>query len=196
MLPRSGCFRVRARCFLPVKIEGLGSIAPLYANNVPERSHAQGTKRKRTQCPWSQGRCAGGLQIKGRLWIETQGQTYLSWGRVVRLERIGEHGSVSAAAKSMKMSFSYAWHLVEDMNTLRPATTGGKTGWRSARWRRLADRCRQTGYQGVLAAGGADAGMDRAGEVLTGRPVSGRWPTAVRSPLYQPPEGRGFASGG
>ena len=49
------------------------------------------------------------------------------------LERIGEYGSVSAAAKSMHMSFSHAWHLVEDMNTLAPQPlvekqAGGKQG--------------------------------------------------------------------
>ena len=74
-----------------------------------------------------------GLQIKGRLWIEKQGETYLSWGRVVLLERIGELGSVSAAAKSMQMSFSHAWHLVEAMNTLAPELlvekqAGGRQG--------------------------------------------------------------------
>lgn len=74
-----------------------------------------------------------GLQIKGRLWIENEGQTYLSWGRIVLLERIGEYGSVSAAAKSMQMSFSHAWHLVEDMNALAPEPlvekqTGGRQG--------------------------------------------------------------------
>lgn len=74
-----------------------------------------------------------GMQIKGRLWIEKQGETYLSWGRVVLLERIGELGSVSAAAKSMQMSFSHAWHLVEAMNTLAPEPlvekqAGGRQG--------------------------------------------------------------------
>ncbi len=75
----------------------------------------------------------GGLNIKGRLWVERQGMTYLSWGRVVLLERIGELGSVSAAAKSMQMSFSHAWHLVDDMNNLAPKLlvekqAGGKSG--------------------------------------------------------------------
>lgn len=79
------------------------------------------------------GRLDGGLQIKGRLWIERDGLTYLSWGRVVLLERIGEHGSVSAAAKSMQMSFSHAWHLVEEMNRLAPKPlvdkqAGGRKG--------------------------------------------------------------------
>ena len=79
------------------------------------------------------GQMQSGMQIKGRLWIENQGRTYLSWGRVVLLERIGEHGSVSAAAKSMQMSFSHAWHLVEDMTGLAPAPlvekqAGGRQG--------------------------------------------------------------------
>ena len=74
-----------------------------------------------------------GMQVKGRLWIEKQGETYLSWGRVVLLERIGELGSVSAAAKSMQMSFSHAWHLVEAMNALAPdplveKQAGGRQG--------------------------------------------------------------------
>lgn len=79
------------------------------------------------------GRVNKGLQIRGRLWIENQGRTYLSWGRVILLQRVGEYGSVSAAAKSMQMSFSHAWHLIEDMNTLAPEPlvekqVGGRRG--------------------------------------------------------------------
>ena len=74
-----------------------------------------------------------GEQIKGRLWIEREGRTYLSWGRVVLLQRIEEYGSVSAAARSMKMSFSHAWQLVEDMNAMAPELlvekqVGGRRG--------------------------------------------------------------------
>ena len=73
------------------------------------------------------------MQIKGRLWVEREGQTYLSWGRVVLLERIAQFGSVSGAAKSMHMSFSHAWQLVESMNELAPSPlvakqAGGKGG--------------------------------------------------------------------
>ena len=35
-----------------------------------------------------------GVQTKGRLWLEKNGETYLSWGRVVLLERIRETGSI------------------------------------------------------------------------------------------------------
>ncbi|MEW5914212.1 MAG: LysR family transcriptional regulator [Thermodesulfobacteriota bacterium] len=85
-----------------------------------------------------------GRQVKGRLWVEQDGETYLSWGRVVLLERIAEKGSVSAAAKSMGMSFSHAWKLVESMNRLseQPLVVkqaGGKGGggaWLSPEGRR------------------------------------------------------------
>ncbi len=59
-----------------------------------------------------------GTQIKGRLWIERQGKIFLSWGRVVLLERIRETGSIAAAARSMEMAYSHAWTLVADMNRL------------------------------------------------------------------------------
>lgn len=79
------------------------------------------------------GQINKGLQIKGRLWVENEGRTYLSWGRIILLERIDEYGSVSAAAKSMQMSFAHAWHLVEDMNALAPQPlvekqVGGRRG--------------------------------------------------------------------
>lgn len=59
-------------------------------------------------------------QVTGRLWIEKSGETYLSWGRVVLLERIREHGSISSAARSMGMGYRHAWDLVEEMNRLAP----------------------------------------------------------------------------
>ena len=79
------------------------------------------------------GQLKSGIQLRGRIWLENGGTTYLSWGRIVLLERIAEHGSVSAAAKSMQMSFSHAWRLVEDMNALAPEPlvekqAGGKQG--------------------------------------------------------------------
>jgi molybdate transport system regulatory protein len=59
-----------------------------------------------------------GVQIKGRLWVEKQGETFLSWGRVILLEKIRETGSIAAAARSMEMAYSHAWTLVADMNRL------------------------------------------------------------------------------
>jgi molybdate transport system regulatory protein len=59
-----------------------------------------------------------GLQIKGRLWIEKEGETYLSWGRVLLLENIRETGSIAAAARALKMAYSHAWSLVANLNEL------------------------------------------------------------------------------
>jgi molybdate transport system regulatory protein len=77
-----------------------------------------------------------GIQIKGRLWLEKEGETFLSWGRVVLLERIRDLGSIAAAARSLNMAYSHAWGLVDKMNRLAgeelvARTFGGKKGGRA-----------------------------------------------------------------
>jgi molybdate transport system regulatory protein len=77
-----------------------------------------------------------GIQIKGRLWLEKGGGTFLSFGRVVLLERIRETGSIAAAARSMGMAYSHAWSLVANMNQLAGEdlvgrTFGGRQGGRA-----------------------------------------------------------------
>ena len=72
-------------------------------------------------------------RLAGRLWIEGRDGTFLGYGRVVLLERIGEHGSISAAARSMSMSYRHAWKLVDSINTqatepLVEMSTGGAGG--------------------------------------------------------------------
>jgi len=79
---------------------------------------------------------SAGVQIKGRLWLEKDGETFLSWGRVVLLERIRELGSIAAAARSMEMAYSHAWSMVADINRLAgedlvARTFGGKSGGRA-----------------------------------------------------------------
>lgn len=71
--------------------------------------------------------------VRGRFWIASDEGTFLGTGRVILLERIKEHGSISAAARSMKMSYRQAWQLVHSMNThsnnpLVNSSTGGKGG--------------------------------------------------------------------
>ncbi len=72
-------------------------------------------------------------KLRGRLWIEGPEGTFLGYGRVILLERIREHGSISAAARSMEMSYRHAWKLVDSMNrqSQQPVVekkTGGKGG--------------------------------------------------------------------
>lgn len=80
-----------------------------------------------------EGTPIGDLRVGGRVWVEKDGRTYLAWGRVVLLERIEQCGSISAAARSMGISYRHAWLLVEQINALSPASLvvaqkGGKKG--------------------------------------------------------------------
>ena len=91
---------------------------------VPMKKHRDG--KKRPDPPQ-------GFYCRGRIWIEKEGETYLGYGRVILLTRIGELGSISQAAKSMKMSYKQAWDLVDSMNRqanapLVTASKGGKGG--------------------------------------------------------------------
>ncbi len=54
--------------------------------------------------------------IKSRIWICTDEGTYLGEGRIALLKEIDKHGSISKAAKAMKMSYKKAWELVNSMN--------------------------------------------------------------------------------
>ena len=72
-------------------------------------------------------------RVHGRLWIEGPQGTFLGYGRVILLERIREQGSISAAARSMEMSYRHAWKLVDSMNrqSNKPVVTkntGGRGG--------------------------------------------------------------------
>jgi molybdate transport system regulatory protein len=74
-----------------------------------------------------------GPGFRGRIWIDGNEGTFIGHGRVVLLERIIEHGSITKAAKSMEMSYRRAWDLVDSMNrqAKRPfveLSTGGKGG--------------------------------------------------------------------
>ena len=71
--------------------------------------------------------------LRGRFWIASPEGTFLGTGRVLLLEKIQEHGSISAAARTMKMSYRQAWQLVQSMNQhsnspLVSSLTGGKGG--------------------------------------------------------------------
>jgi molybdate transport system regulatory protein len=71
--------------------------------------------------------------FRGRVWIDGPEGTFIGHGRVVLLERIMEHGSITKAAKSMDMAYRHAWDLVDSMNRQAEerfveVATGGKGG--------------------------------------------------------------------
>tara|TARA_R110000868_G_scaffold360867_1_gene622908 strand:+ start:341 stop:679 length:339 start_codon:yes stop_codon:yes gene_type:complete len=75
----------------------------------------------------------GEIAIGNKLWLEKNGQFFLGKGRVELLKAIVVCGSISAAAKSMKMSYKKAWAAVDAMNSLadKPLViriTGGSGG--------------------------------------------------------------------
>jgi len=72
-------------------------------------------------------------KIKSRIWIESDDNVLLGEGRVHLLKAIQETGSLSKAAKSLKISYKKAWHLLDSVNksAKKPVTInsiGGKGG--------------------------------------------------------------------
>jgi molybdate transport system regulatory protein len=74
------------------------------------------------------------LQLHGRVWLTLDGKSVVGHGRVELLRQIGATGSISKAAKAMKMSYKAAWDAVDAMNNamgnpvVESATGGSKGG--------------------------------------------------------------------
>lgn len=51
-----------------------------------------------------------------RMWISGPKGTFLGEGRISLLKNIQKHGSISKAARSMKMSYKKAWELTDAIN--------------------------------------------------------------------------------
>ena len=74
-----------------------------------------------------------GIVVRSKVWLEKDGKLFMGWGRSTLLERIDQLGSISAAARSMKLAYRNAWLWVEAMNRLAPSplvikSTGGPAG--------------------------------------------------------------------
>ncbi len=55
-------------------------------------------------------------KVNGNIWIEGEHGAFIGLGRMKLLEHIKEHGSITVAARSMRMSYRQAWDLVDSMN--------------------------------------------------------------------------------
>ncbi|TDW45891.1 molybdate transport system regulatory protein [Flavobacterium sp. 270] len=71
--------------------------------------------------------------IEVRVWIEEAEGAFLGIGKIWLLENIQKTGSITNAAKEMKMAYRQAWQLVEEMNQraetpLVEKLLGGKGG--------------------------------------------------------------------
>ncbi|MGM8362384.1 winged helix-turn-helix domain-containing protein [Flavobacterium sp. ARAG 55.4] len=72
-------------------------------------------------------------KIEVRLWIEETEGPFLGIGKIWLLENIRKTGSITNAAKEMKMAYRQAWQLVKEMNQragspLVEKILGGKGG--------------------------------------------------------------------
>lgn len=75
---------------------------------------------------------AARLKADGRFWLTLDGRNFLGRGRIELLQRIRETGSISKAAKAMKMSYKAAWDAADAMNTAwqSPLVESGPAGSR------------------------------------------------------------------
>jgi molybdate transport system regulatory protein len=88
------------------------------SSRSPGGSRASGAKR---------------IVVRSRAWLERNGRSLLGKGRLRLLEQIAEHGSISAAARAMDVSYRLAWKWIAEMNAAagRPlieTSTGGQGG--------------------------------------------------------------------
>lgn len=72
-------------------------------------------------------------KIDVRIWIEETEGPFLGIGKIWLLENIRKTGSITNAAKEMKMAYRQAWQLVQEMNQraespLVEKILGGKSG--------------------------------------------------------------------
>lgn len=73
------------------------------------------------------------IELRGSVWMMVGGENFGGPGRVELLSRIDQCGSITQAAKAMKMSYKAAWDAIDSMNNLAgeplvERLAGGKGG--------------------------------------------------------------------
>ncbi len=73
------------------------------------------------------------IELRGSIWMTVGGESLGGPGRVMLLGQIAECGSITQAAKAMKMSYKAAWDAIDSMNNLAgeplvERLSGGKGG--------------------------------------------------------------------
>ncbi|MBC7445285.1 MAG: TOBE domain-containing protein [Polaromonas sp.] len=74
-----------------------------------------------------------GIALRGAVWMTVGGANFGGPGRIALLASIGQCGSITQAAKAIKMSYKAAWDAVDTMNNLAgeplvERLSGGKGG--------------------------------------------------------------------
>ena len=73
------------------------------------------------------------IELGGSVWMTVGGENLGGSGRMALLAHIAERGSITHAAKAMKMSYKAAWDAIDTMNNLAgeplvERVAGGKGG--------------------------------------------------------------------
>ena len=73
------------------------------------------------------------MEIKSKIWIESEGKPVFGAGRRSLLEAIDNYGSINQAAKEINISYRKAWGYIKAMEErlgfkLIERQTGGKNG--------------------------------------------------------------------
>ena len=76
---------------------------------------------------------AAGLAVRSRAWVEWDGRPFAGPGRATLLESVRRHGSISAAAREVGVTYRTAWRWVAQLNEatgspLVETTPGGRGG--------------------------------------------------------------------
>lgn len=91
------------------------------------------------------------IALKGSLWLTSGSESVGGHGRIALLRAVGEHGSITQAAKAFGMGYKVAWTAINTMNTLSGTplverVTGGRGGGSTQlteQGRRLVERYEQ-----------------------------------------------------
>ncbi len=75
----------------------------------------------------------GEIQVRSKVWLEVNGRPVLGPGRLELLRAIDEQGSISQAARLLKISLRKAWGQIKSMESqlalaLVQKQTGGRGG--------------------------------------------------------------------
>ena len=62
-----------------------------------------------------------GYSIKASIRIEKDGELYIGGGRAMLLELLDKLGSISAAARAMRLGYRNAWLWIDSMNKMAPS---------------------------------------------------------------------------
>ncbi|MDN3205249.1 winged helix-turn-helix domain-containing protein [Algoriphagus sediminis] len=57
-------------------------------------------------------------KVKGRIWVELEGEKFMGKGHLQLLNAIQETGSLNGAAKQTGISYRKAWRLIHQINEL------------------------------------------------------------------------------